>query len=502
MLFERRAGLLLHPTSLPGAHGIGALGRHAHAWLDWLASSACTVWQILPMGPTGYGDSPYQTFSGMAGNPLLIDLDELVALGLLTRSDVEGAPGDDPTAVDFGALVPWKNAMLDVAYSRFDPGHELREQFDTWCAGAEWLDDFALFMALKDAHDGRPWPDWPAALRDRDPEALAAATAGLAASSERHAFCQWVFAEQWSAIRRRARALGITIFGDIPLYVAHDSSDVWANRDLFELADDGTPTSVAGVPPDYFSPTGQLWGNPIYRWPAHAASGYGWWINRLRATLDLVDVVRIDHFRGLADYWTVPGDAPTAEVGTWNLGPGQDFFAAIEDALGHLPIVAEDLGDLSVAVHELRDSLGLPGMKITQFAFDGTPDNDFLPHLVEENAVIYTGTHDNDTSHGWLANASESERAQALAYTGGTAETFAADLMQVAWESKAGLAVAPVQDILGLGPDARMNTPGVAAGNWRWRVRSDQLSHDAAAALARLNRATGRAPGSDRDPSS
>ena len=493
MFTKRQAGLLLHPTSLPGPEGIGTLGRGCAQWLDWMASTGCTVWQVLPLGPTGYGDSPYQSFSTFAGNPMLVDLHSLVSDGLMDAADVAEGPGGGE--VEFGEVIPRKTEALALVAARLDAAG-LRSDFEAFAAGeAAWLDDYALFQAIKHAHDGQPWYHWDASLRDRHPAALERVRRDLASELERVAVGQWLFFRQWSRVRSAARSRGISIFGDIPLYVAHDSADVWANRALFELEEDGRSRRMAGVPPDYFSETGQLWGNPIYRWDVHAETGFDWWVERISATLRLVDLLRIDHFRGFADYWSIPGGAPTAETGEWVQGPGRAVFDAIESRLGQVPIIAEDLGDLSPAVYELRDELGLPGMNILQFAFDGEPDNPFVPERIIERSVSYTGTHDNDTTAGWWASADPEERARLVdALAGATPDDVSWALIELTWSTRSWMTIAPVQDVLGLDTTARMNTPGSPSGNWRWRLLPDQLTPELADRLRDLNRSVGRTP--------
>ncbi len=491
MNLDRRAGILLHPTSLPGPRGIGSLGDHALRWIDWLQEAGCAVWQVLPLGPTGYGDSPYQSFSSFAGNAMLIDLDRLVVDGLLVRGEITGAPSRRSTRVDFDRLIPWKAGLLELAQERLTVGHPLCADFTEFVhTNRMWLDDYTLFRALKGAFNGRPWYAWPAEVRDRDPAALESARETLAGPIRNFEVRQWLFFRQWSQLRAGARDRGIEIFGDIPLYVAHDSADVWANRHLFALGPDGRALEVAGVPPDYFSDTGQLWGNPIYRWDEHAATGYRWWIDRVAAALRLVDLIRIDHFRGFADYWAVPGDAETAITGEWRDGPGRAVFDALEAELGEIPVIAEDLGDLSPAVFVLRDELELPGMNILQFAFDGDPDNRFLPERIVEQSVAYTGTHDNDTTLGWFRSAEPDERARLRTYSDRPDVNWV--LIEMALASKAFLAIAPMQDILDLGGSERMNTPGRAGGNWRWRMRRHALTPDLAARVRELTAETGR----------
>ncbi len=499
MKFQRSSGILLHPTSLPGSYGIGDLGPRATQFIDFLADSGCKLWQVLPLGPTGYGDSPYQCFSAFAGNPYLVSPEILLEQGLLTHDDFSDMPAWSSQQVDFGELYGWKPGLLGKAYARFEslPDGPLRTRFNDFRSEhAAWLDDFALFMALKESNAGAPWNMWPAPLRRRDPAALAEVRKSLAAEVLRFTFYQFLFFQQWGAVRDYAHNKGIRIIGDIPIFVAMDSSDVWSHPDLFHLDEAGRPTVVAGVPPDYFSPTGQLWGNPLYRWDMHKQSGYQWWTERVSATLKTVDIVRIDHFRGFAGYWEIPGDAPTAETGRWVPGPGADLFKAIRKALApngveELPIIAEDLGVITPEVVALRDAFGLPGMKILQFAFSG-PDNVFLPDHYTENCVVYTGTHDNDTSLGWYHSAPPEEQEFARQYLHSDGADFAWDLIRAAWKSRAVFALAPMQDFLSLGPEARMNFPGKPAGNWTWRMDEDALNEDLKKRIRELNRQSQR----------
>jgi 4-alpha-glucanotransferase len=492
MKFERASGILLHPTSLPGPYGIGDLGPAAYRWLDWLAGSGCKLWQVLPLGPTGYGDSPYQCFSAFAGNPYLISPDLLLEQGLLTQDDLSDMPSWDDQRVDFGLLYQWKPALLKKVFSHFssDPS-PVRAEFDSFRAeNAAWLDDYALYMAIKESRRGGSWDGWPAALRLRETTALAEARTSLAVPILRFSFYQFLFFRQWYALKAYASEHGIKIIGDIPLFVAYDSSDAWAHPDLFYLDETGKPTVVAGVPPDYFSPTGQLWGNPLYRWEVHKAKDYGWWLERIRATLKLVDIIRIDHFRGFAGYWEIPAGNPTAEAGRWAPGPGADFFDVVQDNLGSLPILAEDLGVITPDVVALREQFGLPGMRILQFAFSG-PDNPFLPHSYPQNCVVYTGTHDNDTTRGWYESAPENEKDFARRYLGSleslTPDAFTENLIRTAWDSVAVFAMAPLQDFLNLGSGARMNFPSRLSGNWAWRLSEDSLSSELQERIKELN---------------
>jgi 4-alpha-glucanotransferase len=489
MTFERSSGIILHPTSLPNSYGIGDMGPEARYWVNFLSQTGCKLWQILPLGPTGYGDSPYQCFSAFAGNPYLISPDLLLKEGLLTDADLADMPAWPQGHVDFGAIFRWKPALLDKAYDHFEQSASvaLREEFAMFCsANASWLDDFVLFMALKDANGGVAWGEWPPEQRDRKPAALTKARKSLAGAITRQSFRQWLFFRQWKSLRAYAHEKGIKIIGDIPIFVAYDSADAWSNRDLFYFDEAGQPTVVAGVPPDYFSPTGQLWGNPLYRWDVHKATGYKWWIERIKAMLGQVDIIRIDHFRGFAGYWEVPGGEPTAEKGHWVPGPRADLFDTIRDALGDLPILAEDLGEITPDVIELRDQFNLPGMKILQFGFSG-PENPFLPHHYPINCVAYTGSHDNDTALGWYATAPEHERDFYRRYLGRAGSDFAGDLIRAIWSSAAMIAIAPLQDFMRLGGEARMNFPGRLGGNWTWRLNPDLLNDFLSAEIKELN---------------
>ncbi len=486
MHLQRSAGVLLHPTSLPGPHGIGDVGPQAYRWIDWLAATGCAWWQVLPLGPTGYGDSPYQCFSAFAGSPFLVSPELLLQDGLLTTDDLDDRPEFPADRVDFGAVIHWKLKLLDRAFERYRAETApLRVQFEAFqVQESYWLSDFALFMSIKEAQDGVAWEHWPKPLRMRDPQALAEARQSEAV--QRHAFRQFVFFKQWAALREYAHARGVRIVGDIPIFVAFDSADAWSHPELFYLDEERKPTIVAGVPPDYFSPTGQLWGNPLYRWEAHAQSGYAWWIDRMHATLKQVDLIRLDHFRGFAGYWAVPYGNRTAEIGEWRPGPSKPFLAALQQALGDLPIIAEDLGLITPDVIELRDSFDLPGMRIFQFGF-GTPKDPFLPHNYVRNCVAYTGTHDNDTVLGWYKTAPKSEQVLARKYLNATAHNLPWAMIRSLWASVANTVVAPMQDLLSLGTEARMNFPGKLGGNWAWRVQDDQLTDELQAKLLEFN---------------
>lgn len=495
MRLPRSSGILLHPTSLPGRFGIGDLGNEAYQFVDFLVGAGQKLWQIMPLGPTGYGDSPYQSFSSFAGNPLLISPELLAEEGLLSQSDLDTVPDFPEGRVDYGPVIAFKQALLRRAYERFQAqaAPTRRAAFRAFCRRhAAWLDDFALFMALKEAHRGTVWSSWEKDIASRQPEALQAWTQKLADSIEAHKFAQYLFFTQWLALKDYANAFGIRIIGDIPIFVAYDSADVWAHPELFYLDENGQPTVVAGVPPDFFSETGQLWGNPLYRWEVLAQDGYAWWIERVRATLRLVDIIRLDHFRGFEGYWEVPFGEPTAVKGRWVKGPGAALFQALQDALGPLPIIAEDLGVITPEVEAIRDQFDFPGMKVLQFAFATTPADPFLPHNFLRNCVVYTGTHDNDTTLGWFQTAPPAERAFALKYTGSTGEEFNWDLIRLALASVADTAIIPLQDVLGIGSEGRMNLPGRASGNWAWRYLPGSLTPEIQERLRELTEIYGR----------
>ena len=491
-LDRRRSGVLLHPSSLASPYGIGDLGPPAVDFLNYLARAKQSLWQVLPLGPTGFGDSPYASPSAFAGNPLLIAPQPLVDQGLLTATDLDELVNLPTDHVDYGQLLPLKRQVLHTAFQRGGrtPDNRL-DRFRT--SQATWLDDFALFSALKDDHGG-DWTDWPVELRERHPQALSRARKKLADQIDFHVFCQFVFFDQWHQLRAQAHERGIAIVGDIPVFVAHDSADVWAHQDLFKLDERGFPIVAAGVPPDYFSASGQLWGNPLYDWSAMAATGYDWWIKRFRHLLELVDLVRIDHFRGFEAAWEVPAGATTAIDGAWVKGPGEAVFRAIGAALGgEPPVIAEDLGMITDEVRVLLKNTGFPGMKVLQFAFGGESDNPYLPHnYADPNCVVYTGTHDNDTTRGWYTGASQHEREHAARYLGTDGAHIARDLMRAALSSIANTAVVPLQDVLDLGSEARMNTPGSLEANWTWRFQADQLDPERADCLAEMTATYGR----------
>jgi 4-alpha-glucanotransferase len=500
---SRVSGLLLHPTSLPGRSGIGCLGQEAHRFAAWLAEAGQRVWQVLPLGPTGYGDSPYQCFSAFGGNPLLIDLEELVREGLLEDADLADAPVSDAGRVDYGAVIAYKRPLLQRAAERFASAAAPSERtaFAAFCqAHSGWLDDLAHFLALKAANDGRAWNTWERALAAREPIALARSRRELARDIGAGKVSQFLVFRQWQALRERCRALGIALMGDVPIFVAHDSADVWAHPELFDLDPDGAPRVQAGVPPDYFSETGQLWGNPLYRWDVMARQGFAWWIARLRSALSLFDRVRLDHFRGFEACWEVPGRDTTAEYGRWVKGPGAALFDTLARALGTLPIVAENLGVITPEVEALRERYSLPGMAVLQFAFGSDPQgNTFVPHNLTRDTVVYTGTHDNDTTVGWWTagvgdttrseDDARRERDLARAYLRSDGSEIHWDFIRAALGSVADTAIVPVQDVLGLGSEARMNVPAREQGNWAWRLHPDQLTdvhRDRLRALAEL----------------
>jgi 4-alpha-glucanotransferase len=490
MRFERSGGILLHPTSLPGRYGIGDLGPEAYRFADWLAGANQKIWQVLPLGPTGYGDSPYQCFSAFAGNPLLIDLEELAREGYLSRRDLEAAPEFPEDEVEYGRVAEFKLPLIHKAAHMFEEtaGEAARDDYrDFTSRHAGWLEDFALFMAAKGARGGAIWTRWEPDLRRREPAALARCAEELRGEIGAQKFTQFVFFRQWERLRDYCHELGIRLMGDIPIYVAHDSADVWANPELFLLDENGEPSAVAGVPPDYFSATGQLWGNPLYNWETIARRGYGWWIDRFQAALGLVDMARLDHFRGFEAYWRVPAGDATAMNGEWVKGPGGELFEAVQSVMGELPIVAENLGVITPEVEGLRRRFNFPGMAILQFAFGNDPQApSFRPHNYVRNLVAYTGTHDNDTAAGWwnpAAGASTRTEEDVRKEHEFARRYLDLDGREINWvmirgvlASVADAAIYPLQDVLGLGSEARMNVPGRPAGNWRWRFRSGILT--------------------------
>jgi 4-alpha-glucanotransferase len=505
MKCARCGGVLLHPTSLPGPYGIGDLGAEAYRFVDFLVRARQSLWQVLPLGPTGYGDSPYASFSSHAGNPLLIDLSKLVEEGDLTEEDLTPIPDLPADRVDYGRVIPYKIGLLRRAAERFRAGEvgarragEVRARrvaFERFCAQkAHWLDDYALFMALKEAHDGAMWNTWELGIVQRKPEAMERWTAELADAIYVQKYVQFQFFNQWSALRQYANERSIRIIGDVPIFVAPDSADAWSNPEIFYMDEVGQLTAVAGVPPDYFSPTGQRWGNPLYRWDVIAAGGYRWWIERIQSVLELVDILRIDHFRGFEDYWEIPAQEPTAVKGRWLPGPRDAFFEGLKGALGDdLPIIAEDLGMITDEVHELRKRTGLPGMKVLHFAFTEGSEHEYLPHNYSSDCVVYLGTHDNDTTIGWFDSRGQKERDSILRYLGRDGHDIVWAMMHLALMSVADIAIVTAQDLLKLGSEARMNTPGTSNGNWQWRYRPGALHDDIARWLGELTETFGRA---------
>jgi 4-alpha-glucanotransferase len=515
MNFPRASGILLHPTSLPGEFGIGDFGSHAFDFVDFLVESRQTYWQILPLGPTGYGDSPYQCFSAFAGNTLLISPEKLIEDELLTEKDIDDRPKFENGRADYGGVYEWKNKILPIAYKNFQAttSVDLRGKFETFCQeNAPWLDDYALYRAIKASQDQKAWYEWDAPLKLREAGAISLAKDHLYDEIQAQKYYQILFIRQWMALKEYAAEGGIRIAGDVPIFVALDSADVWCNQDKFKLNPDGSPQVVAGVPPDYFSKTGQLWGNPIYNWEAMRRDSFGWWISRVKHTLKTVDVVRIDHFRGFAAAWEVPGEDKTAENGRWVDVPGEELFRAFKQHFGELPFWAEDLGVITPDVEHLRDSFGLPGMRILQFAFGGDSKNHDLPHNYIRNCVAYTGTHDNDTTVGWWhsqAGAGSTRKAEditrehdfCLQYLNTDGEEINWDFIRAVWASVADTSIAPMQDILGLGNEARMNLPASDSGNWHWRYNNGDITPELTTRLRKLTELYARESTPVRQPS-
>jgi len=478
-LKQRSSGALLHPTALPGAQGCGVLDQSLDNWLDFMAKAGLHYWQVCPLGPTGFGDSPYQCFSAFAGNPYLIDLAALQSFGLVDHDDLAMLAALPQDHVDFGALHQTKFPILFRAFKRFKENTSPLPYGDFAYfqkKHANWLDAYALFQALKDHHQGKPWWEWPEDLRFYTRASQATLSEEIIESASAHNFFQYLFFGQWQTVRERAARRGIEIIGDAPIFVAHDSADVWAHPELFLIdQESGAPLKVAGVPPDYFSANGQLWGNPLYDWPQHNQTSFAWWIERLRANFDLCDVLRIDHFRAFDTYWEIEAGAETAREGQWRAGPGIDFFSAIASTLPEARLIAEDLGDLFPSVHKLREACGLPGMVILQFAFGGDADNSYLPHHHQANCVVYPGTHDNNTTRGWYSEANEITRDHVRRYLRVSGEDIAWDFIRSAFSSPCHLAIIPLQDFMSLTAETRFNTPGTSVGNWQWRYHAAQL---------------------------
>ena len=477
------AGVLLSITSLPSPYGIGTIGKEARKFADYLKESGQTIWQILPVGPTSYGDSPYQSFSTYAGNPYLIDLDTLVEEGLVTKEELDSRDwGDNPQQVDYEKIYNNRFAVLRIAHENFRKKDQNK-----------WLKNYALYMAVKNSFDMKSWTEWPEDIKMREPEALARYERRLRKEISFWKFVQFKFYEQWESFRAYVNGLGIKILGDMPIYVAMDSADTWANPEIFQLYDDGDPIAVAGCPPDYFSETGQLWGNPLYDWDYLEQTDYEWWFERVKAASKLYDITRIDHFRAFASYYSIPYPAENAINGEWVVGPRIKFFRMMEEAVGKFEIVAEDLGTLTPDVTELMEQTGYPGMKVLEFAFDSGEENDYLPHKYTNNCVVYTGTHDNDTLMGWLETANPEDVRYAREYCKMPPdEPFNWGLIRTAYESKADMAIVPMQDLLGLGKEARMNTPSVLGNNWTWRVTEDAFTKELAEKLKTMSVKCGR----------
>jgi 4-alpha-glucanotransferase len=506
-IFSRCSGILLHVTSLPGRHGIGDLGESAHEFVEFLAAAGQTIWQVLPLGPTGYGDSPYQLFSAFAGNPLLIDLKSLQDQGLLSTHDLASAATLPEDHVEYGRVIEIKQSLLGKAAYAFltEAAANDRAAFNSFCqSNASWLDDYALFMARKGLKPEATWADWEEGIRLRALPALQEWRERLAPQIEIHRFAQFEFFRQWEKLKSHCAGCGISVMGDVPIYVAHDSADVWSHPELFRLDERSRPVAIAGVPPDYFSATGQLWGNPLYRWDVSAATGHQWWIERFRSSLKRFDMVRLDHFRGFEAYWEIPAGALTAQEGRWVKGPGAEFFRTVKAELQELPFVAENLGVITPAVEAMRAEFGFPGMSLLQFAFGNDPQGpSFRPHNYSRELVAYTGGHDNDTTVGWWNSSGigestrteediRRERVFTREYLGFDDQPVNWVLIRAVLASVAKIAIVPLQDVLGLGSEARMNLPGTVSGNWKWRFRTNALTKDLSERLRSMNRSYDR----------
>ncbi|HEY59087.1 MAG TPA: 4-alpha-glucanotransferase [Anaerolineae bacterium] len=490
MKFGRSSGILLHISSLPNADGIGDLGPEAYRFIDFLARTNTKLWQILPLNPTGYGNSPYQGLSAFAGNPLFINLNMLIKEKLLKDEDLEKRPRFPTRTVDFSKVIAWKTHVLNLAFKSYkqSPPNEIQNGFlDFQESNQNWLDDFTTFMTARIKYNLVSWSKWPKSLRVREEKAITNFKHKHTYDIEKNAFFQYLFARQWQTFKKYANDKGIKIIGDIPIFVGYDCADVWSHPELFFLDAKMKPTVVAGVPPDFFSETGQLWGNPLFDWAKHKKNGYQWWIERIKQTLALVDIVRLDHFRGFAGYWEIPADAKTAEIGRWVKGPGIDFFGVVKKAIGDLPFIAEDLGVITPDVIAMRKKYKLPGMKILQFGFDGDPDHEFQPHNYTIDSVAYTGTHDNDTTIGWYKSASILTQLHLQEYLNHHRGNVAWEMIRILWSCVSIYAIAPMQDFLKLGNKARMNYPGSLTGNWLWRMKPNAINNKLERWLTRIN---------------
>jgi len=477
----RSSGILLHPSSLPGKYGIGSLGRQAFKFVDFLEKAGQKLWQVLPMGHTGYGDSPYACFSIFAGNPILIDLEELINEGLLHINDLPNGFHLPNEKVEYGNVINFKRAALQKAHINYLRSSLPKDEYEEFVnQNDSWLNDYALFIAIKESLGGMPWWDWKDALKLKDEQTINTFISEHQNEIKFHKFTQFLFNKQWQAVKQFANGKGISIVGDIPLYVAHDSADVWSNHKVFQFDEDRNPLAVAGVPPDYFSQTGQLWGNPLYDWDYIKENEFKWWIERIKATTTLYDIVRIDHFRGFEAYWAVPYGDDTAMNGSWVEAPGQALFETVKSELGTLPIIAEDLGVITPEVEKLRDNFEFPGMKILQFAFHSDEGSGYLPHNYSRNFIVYTGTHDNDTLRGWFNGLEQDIKQKVLNYVDTDEQNIIRKMIRLAWSSTANMAVIPLQDLLDLGSEGRMNIPGTPSGNWQWRFEASLLTDEKA----------------------
>lgn len=502
MDYDKYAGILAHPTSFPSSYGIGDMGPGAYAFIDFLEKSGLNLWQVLPIGHTGFGDSPYQPFSSFAGQPLIISVDDLRQAGLLWDEDFYEMPQWDPCRIEYGKVIAYKTGLLKKAYERFEnpeiqdaysTSEEFMKDYEDFCKESEWLDDYALFMAGKDYFEGAPWYLWENSLKKPTVKQKEEWMEKLSKEVEYYRFIQYLFHKQWFALKEYANNKNVRIVGDIPNFVAWDSVDVWCNKRLFDLDAKGYPKTVAGVPPDYYSKDGQLWGNPLYKWREHTKTGYEWWFKRIRHQLELADFLRIDHFRGFDKFWSIPYGDETAVNGKWVKAPGVNFFTQLEATLGYnMPIIAEDLGEIDQSVIELRDKFGLPGMKILQFGFENPNENSFLPHNFVRNCVCYTGTHDNDTTLGWYQKCYETSRDKLRRYFNTDGGDVCWTLIRACFSSVANMAIVPMQDVLCLDSWARLNTPGVGEGNWAWRFRYEDMSEQVAARLSETAKLFGR----------